>query len=544
MSQLPTFTHAFQRILAARGLWSKGKLTKKGEAFLHPDFTKLEPPDQLPDMAKAVARLAAAKKNNEKILIFGDYDADGVTAAAVLTLALKALGHDVVVDLPDRIADGYGLPPRIIESAKNQKINLVITVDCGSRDHDTIAALKAQNIDVIVTDHHEIDQLPPANAVINPKRKDGKYQHSKGFRDYAGVGVAWQLARAAGLRDPAAKWLLDLVAIGTICDLMPLERDNRLLVYYGLLVLAKTTRPGLKELLKSSKGETPTTETIGFRLGPRINAAGRIAHPKAALDLLLAESRPECASLAKQLESLNEKRQKMVEAALETLPSDPIVLGDFHEGIIGLIASRLTDLTNSPSFVFTTTPCGHLKCSARATPGFSVSALIDTARSKNLLIKGGGHAAAGGLTVEQGKFTKLKTLIESSIKSHQKSTDPAATARTLPIDLHVDHFSDLSVPLLKELQLLAPFGVANPEPLFQTTALLTKISPLGKEQKHLSFVVASPDAKTLRLIRWNAPAEWHDLPLGEPVTAIFRLRGNSWSGTCKIEGELEHIFLA
>ncbi len=532
-----SYSALFQRILAARGLWRSGKLTAAGRAWLQPDFATLEDPLALPDMAAAVARLRQARQQGERVLVFGDYDADGVTGAALLVLALRQLGYQVVYDLPERATDGYGLPARLVEEAPAQGVSLIVTVDCGSRDGVVIAALAKVGVEVIVTDHHEIAELPPAVAVVNPKRAE-----ATGFRDYAGVGVAWQLARALGLEEPAAKWLLDLVAIGTVCDLMPLAGVNRTLVYYGLVVLEKTRRPGLGELLRlAGVTKAVTAETIGFRIGPRLNAAGRIASPRQALELLLAEQRASAARLAQELERLNEQRQRLVEQAVAEIdgpPSDGVgallVSGHWHEGIIGLLASRLVEQTGVTSFVFTES-AGCLKGSARAAPGDNVVELIEAGRAAGLVQKGGGHAAAGGLTIRPEDFAPLGELLA------KRAPQCAPTLSAHPSAYCINNLAELSVELCRELQLLAPYGPGNSEPLFGVTGRLSKITPLGSSGQHWALVLVDEQGATLRLVQWRAPVGLAELPLGEPMAALFYLREDTWNGKSKIEGELVAI---
>jgi len=264
----------FEQLLRKRGL---------DEKFLHPQYDNLTDPYILPDMNKAVGRIRQAVEQHEKILIYGDYDADGVTASTVMEAILRLAGvpqTDIDIMLPDRFADGYGMSPRLITHAQKQGAKLVITVDCGSRNHAIIDELNTLQIDTVVTDHHECgDDLPTAVAVVNPKRPDYA-DDDAGLKNLAGVGVAFKLAealvKAGALPAGQEKWLLDLVIIGTICDNMILTGENRILGYYGLKVLEKTRRAGLRELKSKARVKNLTSESIGFQLGPRLNAAGRL----------------------------------------------------------------------------------------------------------------------------------------------------------------------------------------------------------------------------------------------------------------------------
>ena len=284
--------------------------------YIHPEYTKLANPSILPDISPAVLRIESAIKNREKVFIYGDYDVDGITASTVMRDALVMAGlprDNIVVMLPDRFVDGYGMSKRLVSRAKNFGATLVVTVDCGSRNHEIIDDLGSNHIDTIITDHHECgDTLPKALAVINPKRPD--FAGLSTLRDLAGVGVAFKLVEAMVKAHliPAGqeKWLLDLVLLGTICDSMPLTLENRTLTYYGAKVLSKTRRPGLIALMRSAGVKNVTAEAIGFQLGPRLNSAGRLASADIALNLLCTRSAAKAASLAAELEELGFLRQR------------------------------------------------------------------------------------------------------------------------------------------------------------------------------------------------------------------------------------------
>ena len=326
--------------------------------------------------------------------------------------------------LPDRFVDGYGMSPRLIDRAKSTGVTLVITVDCGSRNHAIIEELNTLNIDTIVTDHHECEAtLPEAVAVINPKRQDYtgpsklrdlagvgvafKVAQSK-LRDLAGVGVAFKVAQAlvkAGLiENGREKWLLDLVLLGTICDSMPLTGENRILSYYGIKVLEKTSRKGLRELMRTAGVKSINSESIGFQIGPRLNAAGRLDTAELALNLLRTTSVTEAASLANQLEELNKTRRQEQRSATEEIlkrgdKDDPVIIetGNWHEGILGIVAGRLVETKHKPAFVLSETETGVFKGSGRSFGDFNLAEALDYA--KGSIVNGGGHAAAAGVRV-------------------------------------------------------------------------------------------------------------------------------------------------
>ena len=355
----------FQELVEKRGY---------SEEFLRPDYKKLVSPFLLPDAKKAVERIKEAVLGGEKVLIYGDYDVDGVTASTVMNDALKLAGvKDVLIMLPDRFKDGYGMSKKVVQAAKEQGRGLVITVDCGSGNKEIVRDLKKEGIETIITDHHEVPEvLPEAVAVVNPKRRDVQNcienweENSEKIlllRDLAGVGVAFTLARALVLEglipDGQEKWLLDLVLIGTICDSMKMTEENRRLCYYGMKVLKKTRRPGLKELLRLIGKQELTSEVIGFQIGPRLNAAGRMSSAKKALGLLMATSRPEAAKIAAELEELNKERRSEQNAAVKEIKEmgeekSPVLVyqGEWHEGVLGIIAGRLVEEYKKPAFVF------------------------------------------------------------------------------------------------------------------------------------------------------------------------------------------------
>ena len=366
--------------------------------FLYPKYENLTSPNLLPDIQKAVTRIKQAIKKSEHILIYGDYDVDGVTASTLMEEALKLAGvqpDHITIMLPDRFSDGYGMSPKIIKKAKDTNTTLVITVDCGSNNHDIIKELNSQHIDTIVTDHHECQEtLPEAIAIINPKRKD--YSTLETLKNLAGVGVAFKLAEALKeanlIPNGQEKWLLDLVLIGTICDNMLVTGENRILCYYGTKVLAKTRRKGLRELMRTSsvRPNSITSEAIGFQIGPRLNAAGRLETAELSLKLLRTDSPTEAATLTAKLEELNKSRRTEQRTATgeiitrlsstEDKPTVIIETGAWHEGILGIVAGRLVETYHQPAFVLTELPGDILKGSGRSFGDFSLAEALTQAK--------------------------------------------------------------------------------------------------------------------------------------------------------------------
>ena len=522
------------------------------DSFLHPKYENLIDPYKLPDMDKAVNRIKQALVSQERILIYGDYDVDGVTASTLMENALKLAGANpdhLEIMLPDRFVDGYGMSPRLVNHAKTDKINLVITVDCGSRNHEIIDALRAAKVDTIVTDHHECgDTLPNAVAIINPKRPD--YAGPVTLKDLAGVGVAFKVAQALvgqGLI-PAGqeKWLLDLVLLGTICDSMQLTGENRILTYFGLKVLEKTRRPGLQELIRTAKTTHLNSEAVGFQLGPRLNAAGRLETAEFALNLLRTDSAATAASLAAKLEELNTKRRTEQRAATAEIaardldPATPVIIepGDWNEGIIGIVAGRLVENYHKPAFVLTTTEDGTLKGSGRSFGDFSLAAALDYA--KDAIIGGGGHAGAAGVRIAPENLEAFRTKITEYYHSlHLVDQD-----RYLKIapDLTITSLTDFTLDFLDDLSLLEPFGPGNLEPAFQVTNTdIALIRRMGAEGQHLRLDIKDTSGKILKLVAFSAPESWLTLDEYTPHDFLIRPCVNEWNGVRSAEARLLDI---
>lgn len=533
-------TKIFEQLLKQRGL---------DEDFLHPNYDELFDPFAMQDMQKAVDRIELAREKNEKVLIFGDYDADGVTASSVMQAALLDFGVlKIEVVLPDRFKDGFGLKmsavPRILES----DAGLVVTVDNGSMANEVCNELKKHGIDVIVTDHHEIPVVPDkAVATINPNRVDEKC--GKGL---AGVGVAFQVARALNMRknggkcDGQEKWLLDLVTIGTICDLMPLIGVNRTLTYWGMTVLKKTRRAGIRELAKLAKGnlEHANSQTIGFQLGPRINAAGRLESANLAYDLLNAETRARAFALAGELDELNKKRKKMQETivaeAHERISDDDfvnVVCGDWHEGVVGIAAGHLVEEFKRPAIVLARLEDGILKGSGRSFGEFSLGEALRVC--DDLLLTGGGHAAACGLSLEASNFDAFKKRINEYYASlGLKNQEKFLRAKS---DIILKDLKDVNCELYDEIQLLEPFGEGNTEPIFELRAKIKSRKIL--KEKHLSLSIVDKDGKELRLMAFYAPKEWLEVSAGVYAKVQFTLSLNEWGGRKNVEGQIISINL-
>ena len=462
----------FEAILKSRQLTGDAK-----KDFLSPDYNKKHDPFLLPDMEKAVERLLIAYDKQEKIVIYGDYDIDGLTATTLLLDSFKSFGfRNVDSYMPNRFIEGYGLTMDAIERIAESGIELIITVDCGSLSEKEIIRARELNIDVIVTDHHSVAPVqPPAVAVINPKRSDSKYP----FIDLPGVAVAFKLVQALqtrlnGLAIGQEKWLLDLVALGTVCDVVTLVDENRMHVYWGLKVLAKTRRPGLKVLMLVAGIENSKIDarSLGFGLGPRMNAAGRLETAQHSLDLLLTDDSMLALDKANQLNQLNITRRldqdKIFKEAIlqaDQYLNDPVLVvsnSSWNHGIVGIVAAKLLERYKKPTYVLQ--EMGEIsKGSARSYGDFSA---VDAIRSADdIIIKGGGHRLAAGVTMLTENVNNFRNRVNQFYKSLNLSNQ---SDLLLPIvDVTIPDLSGLNMNYQNKLKSLEPFGNGNPEPIIK-----------------------------------------------------------------------------
>lgn len=535
----------FIRLLEQRGLTP---------SFLEPRYEDLTDPYTLHDMDKAVDHIAEAVKANARVLIYGDYDVDGVTSSTLMAEALTLAGIQpdrLEIMLPDRFADGYGMSPKLITRAKSHHVDLVITVDCGSRNHAIIDELNTANIDTIVTDHHETDpEMPAALAVINPHRKD---HPTENLQNLAGVGVAFKLAQALAKRGliPSGqeKWLLDLVLLGTICDSMTLTGENRILGSYGLKVLAKTRRPGLTELMRRAGVKKLNTESIGFQIGPRLNAAGRLDTAELSLNLLRAKSALAAAPLAERLETLNKKRKTEQNSATREITErgvgdEPVIIesGKWHEGIIGIVAGRLVEEYHKPAFVLTETTDGVFKGSGRSFGDFNLAEALNFA--KGSIIGGGGHAGAAGVKVSQDNLYKFREQINEYYRSlHLVNQERYFSSRA---DLDVSDFADFTPEFLADLSRLEPFGPGNEEPIFRLRGIqLTGVTRMGAERNHLRLDLRDAHGKYLKVVAFFAPEQWLSLdPQFDRIEPLVKLTENDFNGVKSVEARLVDLAIS
>jgi len=521
---------------------AKRKITTREEArfFFQGGRTDLPSPFLLPGMEQAVERLDAALARQERILIYGDYDADGITAVALLLRTLRPLNKgNILYYLPKRLAEGYGLHQQALAKAVKYGCRLVLTVDCGITALAEAAYLQEQGVDLILTDHHEPGtQLPPAAALLNPK-----VSPAYPYPQLAGVGVAFKLLQGLAAKRPELEGLLweniDLVALGTIADVVPLLGENRVLVKEGLKQMAKTTNTGLKALLAQTglAGKGIEAGQVGYILAPRINAVGRLGDPTVALKLFLEENPARAGELAAMLETMNQKRQRIEEKvqqeAEELLaasgPVDKVLVlaGPWHPGVIGIVAARLAEKYYRPT-VLISLEGERARGSGRSIPGFHLFHALEACAG--CLVKYGGHEAAAGLELEKDRLADFKrafTAVAEDRLTPELLMPALEVEEVIPVEA-------VTKELLADLSRLAPFGEGNPEPVLACRAVnLLACYGVGKDAKHLKLKVGDATC-SWDVIGFNCGALTQELAGAERVDLAFNLELNDWNNQLQL----------
>jgi single-stranded-DNA-specific exonuclease len=539
-------------LLAQRGQTSAEAATR----FLSHRLDQLPDPSTLTDLDKAAGLLADALQNHHKIAIFGDYDVDGTCATALLTLYLRRLGANPELYIPHRLTEGYGPTPAAMQELKKRGVDTLITVDTGTSAHAALAEAQTLGLQVIVTDHHQPGAtLPPCAALLNPHRADD----TSGLTELCGSGVAFYLIMGLNreLRqrgyfgperpEPRLHEFLDLVALATIADVMPLTGLNRVLVTRGLQQLATGRHPGLAALSQVAGLKTADAGSVGFGLAPRLNAAGRIDSAQAALDLLLATDEPAAVTLATMLNSLNGRRRDEEKSVLrqalhqadETFDdAQPalVLAGDWHPGVVGIVAARIKERFNRPAFVLGAEDGGTLKGSGRSVPGLDLGAAVRACET--LLLSGGGHAMAAGVTLKAENLESFRQALNAALLAqlahHPEPGWPLHLKLTPALTPHLDlPLTAATVELVQTLAQLAPFGVGNEEPLLALTdAQVTFCQPVG-DGSHLKLRLTSLGGPTLNAIAFGCA----ETPLGKllkttaqkPLTLFGTLKISSFN---------------
>jgi single-stranded-DNA-specific exonuclease len=528
---------------------------------LEPRLSALHDPFLLPGMSAATARIARAIERKETILVHGDYDVDGVTGTTLLVRLLKKLGARVAWHVPNRFTDGYAFGPHSIERARATGAKLVVSVDNGTSSRETIAELLDQGVDTIVTDHHEPPppesggELPPAVAIVNPKLADSRYP----FRDLCGGAVAFKLAwglcqeatGASRVRDDLKEYLVDAmgyVAIATVCDVVPLVDENRILSRYGLRSLANSKHPGIRALLATAKldGREIESDDLAFQIGPRINASGRLGSAKTAVELLLSDDPREASRLAGEIEELNLERKRLTAALFEEAAraaeafADPdrhpvlVLAGQgWHQGLVGIVAARLAERYARPAVVIGLSGESG-RGSARSVPGFSVLDALHGAAPH--MTRYGGHEQAAGCEVRADSVERVRDAV--CARAREILDGQGFSAPPMWIDREVA-FERVTAELMREIGRLAPFGERNEAPVLLSTDLRLAEPPrtIGSDGSHLVMQLRR-GSQVLKALFFGAAARAGELKMGEPVHAVFTPRWNVFRGERRLELEL------
>ncbi len=540
---LTAFPPILAQILFNRGLGTDAD----ARAFLRAQPNFDNDPFQMTGMRPAVDRIQYALQHNEPIAIYGDYDVDGVTATALMVEAMQKLGANVRGYIPNRFEEGYGLNKEALDSLKADGVKLVITVDCGIRSPDEALHARTIGLDLIISDHHhpDGDSLPPALAVINPKQHGDMYPD----KDLAGVGIAYKIAEAlATLHTDSLNLtdLLDLVALGTVADLAPLVGENRVLVRKGLRQLRETKRQGLFSLASVAelKIDKVTAGSIGFMLGPRLNASGRLESALASFELLTTIDFMRAGQLAQQLDVQNKQRQAITRTMQQqaeelALGEDPESLllfaahAEFNPGVVGLAASRLTETYYRPSVVAAQGP-EETRGSCRSIPEFHITDALD--QCKDLLVRHGGHAAAAGFTVKNELLPELVARLKQIAKEKLEGKD---LRQTLTADMEVS-LPEINFEVLKHLQYVEPTGYGNPDAVFVSRDVKVKSSrTVGADGKHLKLSVTDVDGSYFDCIGFRLGHWQKSMP--PRVDLLYTLEANEWNGRTTLQLNLKDI---
>jgi single-stranded-DNA-specific exonuclease len=518
--------------------------------FLKADLKDLRDPYIFQDMEKAVDKILRAINNNERILIYGDYDVDGITSVALLFTILRKFTANLYYYIPNRFQEGYGLNEEAIDIAFKNNIKLIITVDCGISSIFEIKKANNYGIDVIVTDHHQPQKgLPSAIAIINPKC-DKNYP----FKELAGVGVGFKMAQALYLKlkkNQDDLWnLLDYVALGSIADSVPFIGENRILIKYGLRALNQTKKEGLKALITESGVDYGNlgTKEVNFALAPRINAAGRLDDPKLALELLLTDSECKAKYLSQKLSKINKYRREIGDnilrearkfASMQVKEEDNKVLvlesENWNQGVIGIIASRLVDEFNRPAIVISKKD-GIAKGSGRSIEGFHLYKVLESCQ--DILINFGGHELAAGITIKSNKIPEFKSKINEISQNFIKEDD---LNPELKIDAQIS-LSDINFGLVKDISILEPFGIGNPQPVFCSYKnVISDWRLVGGKREHLKIKIKEEN-RTLEGIGFKLSKIGKQIfSENKVVDLAFNIELNKWNGTENLQLNVKDI---
>jgi single-stranded-DNA-specific exonuclease len=526
------------RLLVLRGITDP----EAAQNFLKPRLDQLHDPYLMAGMDVAVERLKRAVANKEKILIYGDYDVDGTTAVVVLLAGLERLGARVEIHIPDRLKDGYGMRVPVVERAAAEGVTVLLSVDTGIREHEVVARAQELGIDCIITDHHlPKESLPPAYALLNPRRPDCQYPD----KNLSGVGVAFKLVQGLlgdRMTDALLQSFLKIVAIGTIADVVPLVGENRVIAKFGLEGLRRPAQPGLGALMEVAglDGRAPSAGDIAFRIAPRMNAAGRMEDAHAAIELLRTNDTVKARKIAGHLNELNSERQRAEESILneieERVKARPetgeryslVFAGEgWHRGVIGIVAQRVVERHYRPTLVIGVED-GTGQGSGRSIANFHLlNALTDC---ENIFERYGGHAAAAGFTLQRDRITELTERFEAYAR---KNLTPQDLVPLLRVDAEVD-LAEMDWPVYEQLKRMEPFGMGNPTPVFVARGLRLTVPPRVVGEKHLKLRVGN-GAQDFDAIGWRKGEQAKLLGPGDTIDLAFTLDENTYQGMSSLQ---------
>ncbi|MBR3255292.1 MAG: single-stranded-DNA-specific exonuclease RecJ [Clostridia bacterium] len=531
-------------ILSNKGITKKEEIEK----FLNPTRNDFHNPFNMPDMKKAVDRILKAKENDEKVIIYGDYDVDGITSITVLKSFLKDIGINADFYIPNRLTEGYGLNIPAVEKIAQEGYNLMITVDCGITCIKEIDRANELGMEVIVTDHHEVgEKLPNAIAVVDCKRKDNKYE----CRDLAGVGVAFKLSQALsiklGLDEKEYLKYLDIVCIGTISDIVPLVDENRVISKLGLMLVNQTRNIGLRGILNIAGYKNIDSTAISFGVAPRLNACGRMGHADKALELLLSNNNNDVQNLSTDLNNYNKTRQdiektiyeeallQIKEKRLDKNRTIVVAGKNWHHGVIGIVSSKITEMFFKPSILLCLED-GVATGSGRSIPGFDLHNALT--QCQNELDRFGGHAMAVGLTVKEENIKQFSEKLEIFAKDqHIEEITPV-----IKIDAKIN-INQLNKEMVQSLKLLEPFGEANKMPVFLFKGLKIDSIRALSEGKHLKLTLKDENT-IVNAIGFNLGDLAEDYRIGDKVDVVGTLEINTFNGVDSIQILIKDLMLS
>jgi single-stranded-DNA-specific exonuclease len=527
--------------------------------FIDLSLNKLHNPMLLPDIKPVVNRIIKALENKEKIFVHGDYDVDGITSTAVVIYTLRKLGADINYHVPHRICDGYDIKEPSVDRAIRAGASLLISVDCGILAFKAAEHAKEKGIDLIITDHHtpkDDGSVPDCIGVVNPARLDSQYP----FKGLAGVGIAFKVmcVLAAKYKIISQREMIDFlgefVALGTVADVAPMIDENRILVSFGCKKLTKSDKVGVQALLKVAGIKSVDTTSIGFQIGPRINAVGRLDDPKHALDLLLTTSETNAKRLANMLDTANKERQKLLQQNLEEayslIPTDEEELAkhkimvlsaaNWHPGLVGLIAGKVAEKYGRPAMICAILPEGIAKGSCRSTRTFHILNAMKSEHVSPLFTKFGGHAFAAGFELPHSKLDLMRTNIINF--AQDKLGEEHVACKTVYIDANV-YFGEITNQLYEDILKLAPFGAQHETPVFMTKAVkISKISTVGTDGQHLKLRLTNQRNMTfVNAVWWRHGELAKTLKEGDTIDIAYTLSRESYQGYENLSLVLEDI---